>query len=222
MSEEKQKLYLRRIRSCGIWLGSVALFYAAICTPISQWISTDVGVNDTFRMIWDILQSVIRFSFYWIAAAFILDFIRIFRKAKPILILACAASVLLNFGSLAAGLIMTRDLETIGSDLLGAGLSVLLDAVQITLFRLIAYLLLQRRAEVTVPPLPIFLCAAIPSVIQVVGRLIFDINYGSPSGVEELILMIGYYFSDLASIAIGYLVILLINDRPSKFKELCL
>ena len=222
MSEEKKKLYLHRIRLCGIWLGSVALFYAVVCTPISQWISTDIGVNDRFRLVWDILQNIVRFSFYWITAAFVLDFTRLFRMAKPILILACAASALLNFGSLAAGLIMTRDLDTILPDLLGAGLSVLLDAVQTMLFRLIAYLLLQRRAEVIVPSLPIFLCATIPAVVQVVGRLIYDIHYGLPMGVEEVLLMIGYYFSDLANIAIGYFVILFINDRPSKFKEMCL
>ena len=129
-------------RLCGILLFSVAIFYAAVCTTVYQWSSTDVAVSEVFLLIWDFLQSIVRFSFFWIAAAVVLVTVQTRQTTLYVLLIAVGASLLLHFGSLGVGLLMMRDLDSIGADLLGALLSVALDAVQLLLFRLIAFLIL--------------------------------------------------------------------------------
>ena len=114
---------------------------------------------------------------------------------------------------------MTRDLDTIGADLLSAALSVLLDAAQLSLFRLFAYLTMERRHADGIPSRAMLFCAAVPSVLQLIGRLIYDLGVGAPTGKNDLIVMISYYLADLASIAIGYLAILLLTDRLTEHKE---
>ncbi len=219
MEEKKSNFYLRTVRLCGILLFSVALFYAAVCTPVWVWITNDIGVSDVFRQIWDFLLDAVKFAFYWLAAAFVLRSVRDSRRAKTVLLLAGSASVLLNFGSLAAGLLLTRDLETIGADLFSAALSVLLDVAQFLLFRLFAYLTVERHQSDRIPTRAMLLCAAVPSVFQLIGRLIYDIGIGAPTGKKDLIVMIAYYLADLVSIAIGYLAILLLTDRLTDSKE---
>lgn len=123
----------------------------------------------------------VKFAFYWLAASFILCSVRNFRRAKNVLLLAGGAAFLLNFGSLAAGLLMTRDLDTIGADLLSAALSVLLDIAQLLLFRLFAYLTMERRRADGIPSRAMLFCAAVPSALQLIGRLIYDLGVGAPT-----------------------------------------
>ena len=219
MEEKKSNFHLRTVRLCGILLFSVALFYAAVCTPVSRWTIADIGVSDVFRLIWDFLLVAVKFAFYWLAASFILCSVRNFGRAKTILLLAGGAAFLLNFGSLAAGLLMTRDLDTIGADLLSAALSVLLDIAQLLLFRLFAYLTMERRRADGIPSRSMLFCAAVPSALQLIGRLIYDLGVGAPTGKTDLIVMISYYLADLASVAIGYLAILLLTERLTDSKE---
>lgn len=219
MEVKKSNSYLRTVRLSGILLFSVALFYAAVCTPVSRWTNADIGVSDVFRLIWDFLLGAVKFAFYWLAAAFVLHSIHAFRRSQTVLLLAIGASFLLNFGSLAAGLLMTRDLDSIGADLLSAVLSVLLDAAQILLFRLFAYLTMERRRATGIPIRAMLFSAAVPSVLQMVGRAIYDIGVGAPTGKSDLLVMIAYYLADFVSIAIGYLVILLLTDRMNDTKE---
>lgn len=219
MIEEKSRFYLRTMRLCGILLFSVALFYAAVCTPVSTWSNADIGVSGVFRLIWDFLLDVVKFAFYWISAAFVLFSVRTFRPSKTVLLLAGGASFLLNFGSLTAGLLMTREFDTIGADLLSAALSVLLDLAQFLLFRLFAYLTMERRAANGIPTRAMLFCAAVPSLLSLAGRVIHDVGFGAPMGKSDLIVMITYYLADLASVAIGYLVILLLTDRLARTKE---
>lgn len=114
---------------------------------------------------------------------------------------------------------MTRDLDTIGADLLSAALSVLLDIAQLLLFRLFAYLTMERRRADGIPSRSMLFCAAVPSVLQLIGRLIYDLGVGAPTGKTDLIVMISYYLADLASVAIGYLAILLLTERLTDSKE---
>ncbi|MDY3863398.1 MAG: hypothetical protein SOZ51_04780 [Eubacteriales bacterium] len=206
-------------RLCGILLFSVAIFYAAVCTPVYQWSSTDVAVSEVFLLIWDFLQSIVRFSFFWIAAAVVLVTVQTRQTTLYVLLIAVGASLLLHFGSLGVGLLMMRDLDSIGADLLGALLSVALDAVQLLLFRLIAFLILERKPSASVPVSAMLLCAAVPSAAQILNRVRYDIAVGAPTGKGDLIVMIASYLADLASIAIGYLAVLLIADRLLTEKE---
>lgn len=218
MEEKKSNFYLRTVRLCGILLFSVALFYAAVCTPVSVWIANDIGVSDVFRLIWDFLLDVVLFTFYWIAASFVLGSVRKFGRAKTVLLLAGGASLFLNFGSLAVGLLMT-DFDIIEMDILYATLAVLGDVAQFMLFRLFAYLTMERRITNRIPTRTILFCSVVPSLIQLLGRLTSDLNIGIPTQKDDLIAMIIYYLTDLASIAIGYLAILLLTDRLTDSKE---
>ncbi len=207
------------VRLCGILLFSIAVFYAAVCTPVYQWSSTDIAVSEVFILVWDFLQSIVRFSFFWIAAAIVLATVQTRQKTLNVLLISIGASLLLHFGSLGVGLLMMRDLDTIGSDLLDAFVSVVLDAVQLLLFRLIAFLIMERKPSASVPVNAMLLCAAVPSLAQVLNRIRYDLAVGAPTGKSDLIVMIASYLADLASIAIGYLAILLILDRLLTKKE---
>lgn len=223
MNVKKDTPYRRTARLCGILLFFAAVFYAAVCTPIYQWSSADIAVSEVFTLIWDAVQSLVRFAFFWTAAAFVLVAVRNYGKSRAILLLAGGADLLLQAGSLAAGLIMMRELDSIGLDLIDLAISVALDVCQLALFRLVAYLTLERPRHSETDPLPtraLVVCAAIPSILQILSRILYDAAVGAPTGKTDLIVMITYYLIDLASIAIGYLAILLISDRLLTKKEL--
>ena len=222
MNEKKGTPYRRTARLCGILLLSAAIFYAAVCTPIYQWSSANIAVSEVFTLIWDAVQNLVRFAFFWTAAAFVLVSVRDYERSRAILLLAGGANLLLHAGSLAAGLIMMRDFDSIGLDLLDLAVSFALDVCQLALFRLIAYLMLERPRRSPEAPLParaLILCAAIPSALQIVSRILYDVAVGAPTGKTDLIVMVTYYLIDLAGVAIGYLAILLISDRLSAKKE---
>lgn len=222
MNEKKDTPYRRTAQLCGILLFSAAIFYAAVCTPIYQWSSADIAVSEVFTLIWDAVQNLVRFAFFWTAAAFVLVSVRDYERSRAILLLAGGANLLLHAGSLAAGLIMMRDFDSIGLDLLDLAVSFALDVCQLALFRLIAYLTLERPRRSPEAPLParaLILCAAIPSALQIVSRILYDVAVGAPTGKTDLIVMVTYYLIDLAGVAIGYLAILLISDRLSAKKE---
>lgn len=201
-----------------LWLFCIAIFYAAVCTPVYQWSSADIAISSTvFPVIWDTLQSVIRFLFYWICAALMLFTVQHGKSTRRVFLLAGAASALLQLGSLAAGLLLMRDTDALGNDLLDVGLSVLLDLLQLGVFRLVAHLTLESkrtpaRQERSMTHAVLW-CATTPSILQIVGRICYDIAIGLPTGKADLIWMIAYYLSDLVSIAVGYLIVLLLEDR---------
>ena len=143
-------------------------------------------------------------------------------RCRGMLLRGGGANVVLHAGSLAAGLMMMRDFDSVGLDLLDLAVSFALDVCQLALFRLIAYLMLERPRRSPEAPLParaLILCAAIPSALQIVSRILYDVAVGAPTGKTDLIVMVTYYLIDLAGVAIGYLAILLISDRLPAKKE---
>lgn len=61
--------------------------------------------------------------------------------------------------------------------------------------------------------------AAIPSVVQILYRIFYDVVfYGPPRDLADLLWIITYYLMDLISIAIGFFVILLFLNR-AYFRE---
>ncbi|MBQ1229713.1 MAG: hypothetical protein IIX80_01645 [Clostridia bacterium] len=61
--------------------------------------------------------------------------------------------------------------------------------------------------------------SAIPSVVQIVYRVIYDVTfYGAPRNLPDLLWMITYYLMDLISIVIGFFVIVLFLNR-AYFRE---
>ena len=55
--------------------------------------------------------------------------------------------------------------------------------------------------------------AAIPAAVQLISRVIYDISYGAPTSIIDLLWMIVSYTSDVANLFIGYLVIVLLLNR---------
>lgn len=204
------------VRFGAILLFCIAVLYAAVCTPIYQWANTDIGVSEIFVIVWDCVQSLVRFSFFWSSAAFLLCIYRTagVKQARSFLLLAGGAALLLHIGSLLAGLIMLRDFDTIGMDLLDLAIAFLLDVCQIALFYLFANRSQVRQAAIShVPTSALLACAAVPSAFQILlNRLPYDIVLGAPTGKTDLIVMAVYYLADLALVAIGYLVLLLVTD----------
>lgn len=219
MDEITRTSYQKTARLCGILLFAIALFYAAVCTPIYQWSSADIAVSEIFTTVWDFVQSLTRFAFFWLSAAFLLTSVKQYGTARAILWLIGGAILLFHIGSLVAGLVMMHDLDTIGADLLSLAFSILLDLCQIALFRLIAYRTLEKRPTQTIPLRALWLCAILPTAVAVLGRLVFDLAYGAPTGKTDLIVMITYYLIDLANAPIGTLTLLLLTDRLSEQKE---
>ena len=56
--------------------------------------------------------------------------------------------------------------------------------------------------------------ALLPSAISLLSRLYFDLAIGGmPNSISEILVMLIYYFSDIAAIAVAYFIILLIQNR---------
>ena len=219
MNLKKIVRQLSAAQQCGFLLFFIALFYAAVCTPVYQWTSTDIAVSDIFILIWDLLQALIRFAFFWITASFVLVSVKQQTNRISVFLIPAGASLLLHFGSLGVGLLMLPEFENISADLLGAGASVALDIGQLLLYSLFAFLTVERKPSEALPVSAMIACAAVPSLLEIASRIRYDVAVGAPTGKSDLIVMILYYVIDLASIAIGYLAILLITDLLQNRKE---
>ncbi len=202
-----------------ISLFALALFYAVVCTPVYQWSSSDIAVSEIFTTVWDFVQSLVHFALFWLSASLILLSVYRFGKVRAVLLLSIGADALLNIGSLVAGLIMMRDFDMLTDDMIGVLVSIVLDACQILLFWLIAHLTVKAKNCDRIPTRSVIFSALIPTVFQIINRIVYDISYGAPTGKSDLIVMIAYYLADVASFAVGYLVILLFIDRISKERQ---
>lgn len=220
----------RLLLTGGILIFAIALFYAALWTPLATEFNTNIAYNGSVLLtVWDVVGSLVPYLFYWNAAAFILFLTERGISSWLFPALSAGASVLFNFGSLAVGLVQMNGSEMLGMDLFGAGFSVLLDIGQIALFRLFAYLFLEKdsgkRRTPSAMPLQkrysraILCCAALPALLALIGRLRYDFAVGAPTGKADLIGMVVHYLADVASAAIGYLVIFLIVDRLHQTKQ---
>lgn len=238
--EEYRKKRLHRI---GAWiLFAVALFYAAVCTPIYLWSSSDILVKETvFPQIWDFIQSLLQFAFYWIAAAYLVYLVYTdhTRGAARFLVPLAIASCIHWLGSLAVGTAMLGtdfSWEILSEDLFYALFDVLIDMVQFALMLFIAYWYVERKdgREALQNDLPIaklfdktnrfecavFFCVLLPSAIHLISRVRYDISFGAAQNLTDLLWMIFFYLTDLLSILIGYLaVILLIGWIDGKEKK---
>ena len=69
-TEERRR---KTVRTGGWILAGIALFYAAVCTPVYLWSVSDVVIADTaFPAVWDMVQQLVHYCFYWTAFAFLI------------------------------------------------------------------------------------------------------------------------------------------------------
>ncbi len=220
----------------------LSILFFAVCTPISIWASGDVLIAESiFPTVWDLFQSFVQFLVYWVVTVFLsLLMIRTasVRSCLPLLGWYAATAVLRIGGSLILGSFITAD--GFGSDAFSdnvwyALLDLLLDFILVGLVLLTLYLLIFRKSTVKsddfhLPPNSFFkqptrlhvavaAAVAIPSVIRLIGRIRYDIDFGAPQNTADLLWMVFYYLADLISVLIGYLTVLLLLKKLSNPRE---
>lgn len=219
-----------------IWLFSISVFYAAVCTPLFHIINSDVLLADTvLPLALDLLMQVLNYLFYWGAFSFVLYavFRFGFSNCRSFFLIYCGA-VLFRYvanlltGFLTMGFPLWREIVSdylpylIIDIVLDIALLGTLNAILYATVRRYAlynkmkrdaffntHMMFQRLFDRKNPILSAaFWASLIPSAVQLVSRVIYDISYGAPTGPIDLLWMIVYYLSDFVFLLIGLLLII--------------
>ena len=228
-------------RRTAILLFAITLFYAAVCTPLYLVMSSDVLWAQTpLPMLLDVIMTLANYCFYWVAFAHVAYTVYRFgfSAARPQLAVYAGASVFQYAANLLAGyLVIGFPLwEDFASDelpylILNIFLNLLLMAIAVGL----AYLLEKKQGDGKgrmtdgLPLVKLFsmqkgigraawVLACVPAAAQLLSRVRYDISYGAPRSLLDLVWMVVFYCSDVLSVLIGYLVIVLVWNQIS-FKE---
>ena len=222
-------------------LSALSVLTVGLCTPISVWAAGDVLVAETlFPTVWDLFQSLVAFLIYWSAIAFTVLLALRFGLRGTIPFLGCYAGTALirYFGSLAVGSLLTVDAterDVFLENLWYCGVDILLDLLQFAVIVLVIYILLFRKSTVKTREdlLPIqtyfhrltrlhgtvLAAVAIPSVFRLIGRIRYDIFFGAPQGIADLLWILFYYIADIGSVAIGYAVVVFLLSKVSRSQK---
>ncbi len=231
---QKKKLTFR----AAVLLFGIALFYAAVCTPLYLVMSSDILWAQTpLPMLLDVIMTLANYCFYWIAFAYAVYVIYRFDlgSAIPMLAVYAGASVFQYSANLLSGyfVIGFPSWEDFASDelpylILNAFLNLVLMAIAVGL----AFLLEkkqcagEKRLTEALPLCKLFsfqkgiwraawVIACVPAAAQLLSRVRYDLSYGAPRGWLDLIWMIVYYCSDVLNVLIGYLVIVWVWNQIS-------
>ena len=231
---QKKKLTCR----AAVLLFGIALFYAAVCTPLYLMMSSDILWAETpLPMLLDVIMTLANYSFYWIAFAY--AGYMIYRlnltSAIPMLAVYVGASVFQYAANLLSGyfVIGFPTWEDFASDelpylIINTFLNFVLMAVAVGLAWWLEKKQGKRDQRLT-EELPLcrlfsfqkgiqraaWIIACIPAAAQFLSRVRYDIAYGAPRGWLDLIWMIVYYCSDILNVLIGYLVIVWVWNQIS-------
>ena len=224
-----------------VWLFAISAFYAAVCTPVYHVLNSDILISDTvFPLLWDTLMQILNYLFYWGAFAIVLYAIFRLGIKNCISFLGIYVGTVFfrYFSNLLAGFLtngfplMDRFLS---DDLPYLILDIVLDLLLMGVFVWILIAVQRRnttarnrkRGEFLLSNLPFvklfdlknpvqlaaFLGALIPSAVLLISRVIFDISYGAPTGIVDLLWMAVYYVSDIGSALIGFILAVLLVNR---------
>ena len=229
-TEEKK----RTVR-IGLWLLiGIAAFYSIVCTAVYHWAQSDILVADSvFPSIWDMVQQIVQIAFYWIAFAFFIFLSAQHTVKGTIAFLWGYAACVCGryFLSWAVGSLMVMEPFEIGTfleDILYLFVDIVVDLAQMGIVVLLYFKLVEphrENGEIKIPldrkmldfKDPFLRCllfsAMIPGVLRIVARIRYDIFFGAAQDFIDLLWMIFYYASDVASIFVGYLVIYLIASH---------
>ncbi|MBE6633329.1 MAG: hypothetical protein E7620_03180 [Ruminococcaceae bacterium] len=227
----------RRLEKLGmIVVAAIAAFYAFICTPIYILISTNVVLlNSILPTVWDLLQILLQFFFYWCFAAFLIACLKGDKERMPraLIVVFVCSSFGRYFISLVIGYLMTEGLGEWGffmNDLLYMMIDVLGDWFICGVAVLASYFLLfrnriphkdqERLLDFRDPACVVILCSiAFPTLLSIGSRIISDVFLGAPQNTYDLIWMILAYVGDLLSYPIGYLVVFLLLHRIERWRD---
>lgn len=124
---------------------AIAIFYAAVCTPIAIWAYSDVLISSSvFLTVWDVVVTAVNYSFYWVSFAFMLYFVSRFtlKNSKGILGIYVGACAFLYVANLLSSCIMNGFSDLYLTDLRDILMYVAFDALQMAIAVWIAHILL--------------------------------------------------------------------------------
>lgn len=237
-STQQHKLKLQ----LALWLFGIAVFYAAVCTPMTLTVTSDVLLSETvLPLLSDVLSLFCNYLFYWVAFAILLYAVCHYglRACKPLLAIYGGA-VLFRYIANQIAAYLVLGFPSVNDFFAGDFWYLLLNiALDLAMLAGVCFLIVRmhRRMDSAEAPIlshlpmsrlfdrenPVFCIAiavaAIPAGVQLVTRVIYDIFYGLPTGLLDLLWMIVYYLSDFANVLIGYLVIALFLNRLFFYEE---
>ena len=211
---------------------AIALFYAAVCTPIQIWAYSNILVSETvFLILGDGVVTAVGYAFYWVSFAFVLYFLSRFtaKSCKSVLGVYLGASAFLYLASLLSSCLVNGFEDFVLNDLLDVLMYVGLDAAQMAIVFLIGWKLINGRDSLPIPSLlqwknpmarSAFLASAVSALIHIASRIRYDLFYGIPTDTADLLWMISAYVSELVALIVGYLlIVLLLNLLEAKEAE---
>jgi len=223
-------VWKKNLKKMAVLLLIIGLLYAVVCTPLYHITNTNILFRDGIAsLLVDYLMDIMNYLYYWLIFAFLLFVGVTLGKTTlfgPYLLVIAATTVFRYFASLLSGYILNgipTKWDVWSDDLLYLGIDVLMDFVQIAAVFLIVYSRAWRMtrdpkfvpvSKLTDRKNPVALTAAflaaIPAVIHLITRVIFDIWKGyTPRSGGDLLWMILGYSSELLAFVAGYFVILL-------------
>lgn len=229
MNVEIRKRYTKRLL---LLLLGIALFYAVVCTPVSIIVGSDNLLGETaLPLLVDLVLSVFNYAYFWIAFAFLLYFGVCFgKKTYPAVVaIYLGVTVFRYSANLVSGfyqLSFPRPSEFVSDYLPYFIIDIFMDAVLFSVAFLIVHLCCERVIRIS-KHLPVtkltdrknpvstaaFWLALVPALVQLGSRVIYDLDFGAPQGLADLLWMIFGYLSDGMGLLIGYFVILLLVNR---------
>lgn len=237
-NELAKRAHLRRAI---IVLCSVALFYAAVCTPVYLWASNDILIKSSaFSLVWDTVMSACNYLFYWIALAMLIYALHRFDLAdcRSFFLAFAAISIVRYFANHIAGSIVMgfQSVNSFFEDYLPYILiDVLLDWIIMGIAVGIVWGILKKqlypqngdRFSLLSTQLPLerlfdlhgtlgrstLLVAIVPSAFHMLSRVIYDLAHGAPTGLADLLWIITGYMIDVLSVLIGYIAMLFLLNK---------
>ncbi|MBQ9761246.1 MAG: hypothetical protein IJW16_07850 [Clostridia bacterium] len=128
----------------------IALFYAAVCTPVHIWAYSNILVSETvFLIVWDGVVTAVNYLFYWVSFAFMLYFFARFtaKNSKSVLFVYLGASAFLYLANLLSSCIVNGFADFVLNDLLDVLMYTALDAAQMAFAALLAWWALKPAQE---------------------------------------------------------------------------
>lgn len=227
-------IYKKNLKKLAFLLLGIAVFYAAVCTPLYHVTNSDILFRDGIAsLIVDYVRDIANYLFYWIMFAFLLYVGVTLGQTtlfKPYLLVMGAVVIVRYLASLMGGYFVIgipTKWDIWREDLLYMCFDILFDFIQIAVAFWIIY---KRVPKMTCNPrfVPIVklndsknsvaatagFLALIPSVIHLITRVIYDIWEGYiPRDGGDLLWMILGYLSEIIGFVAGYFVIILIINH---------
>ena len=225
-TERQQKVE----RYGGLLILALTGFFVFVCTPVYVLASSNIMISRTiFPILWDFVQDAVHYLYYWTAFSF-LAYLTTCYSLKSIGFISlvytgCSFSKYL-FSVLVSNMI-NSDWTSMNYHFYYVMVDFVSDLVLLGIAVLLCYLFLHRKREKKKIGFDFagmfdFSAAVLKSILTISlvltasrlgSRIIFDINNGAPRGISDLLSMILYYFGDVASGVIGYLLMFLVISQ---------